>query len=200
MIYLSGGCPADLPPTLGMMLSLHMGNRAPQDRIWAADNGCFASPEKYTDERYLAWLKRHSHARRSCLFATAPDVVGDGEATLDRSLLMFARIHGAGYRAGLVAQDGMEKLALPWEEFEGLFIGGTTDWKLGPSAAALIDEARQRGKWVHMGRVNSLKRLRLAANLGCHSADGTTIAFEPSVRAPLVASWVEQIAMQPGLF
>ena len=41
-------------------------------------------------------------------------------------------------------------------------IGGTTSWKLGPAAAGLAAQARRRGLWVHLGRVNSLKRLRYA--------------------------------------
>ena len=30
-----------------------------------------------------------------------------------------------------------------------------------------------RGKWVHMGRVNSTRRIRYAASIGCDSVDGT---------------------------
>jgi hypothetical protein len=58
-------------------------------------------------------------------------------------------------------------------------IGGSTSWKLGPAAASLAAQARRLGKWVHMGRVNSLKRLRYAASIGCDSADGTYLAFGP---------------------
>ena len=32
---------------------------------------------------------------------------------------------------------------------------------------------QQRGLWIHMGRVNSLRRLAYAASIGCHSIDGT---------------------------
>jgi hypothetical protein len=38
-------------------------------------------------------------------------------------------------------------------------------------------EARRRGVWTHMGRVNSERRLRYAALIGCQSADGTYLAF-----------------------
>jgi hypothetical protein len=56
---------------------------------------------------------------------------------------------------------------------DALFIGASTEWKLGPSAEALVAQAKDRGKWVHMGRVNSHRRIRYAASIGCDSVDGT---------------------------
>lgn len=61
-----------------------------------------------------------------------------------------------------------------------------TEWKLGPAAAELVAEAKARGLMVHMGRVNSRKRLQYAADIGCDSADGTYIGFAPKVNAPKV--------------
>ena len=55
-----------------------------------------------------------------------------------------------------------------------LFIGGATnEFKLGPEVEAIVAEGRQRGIWIHMGRVNSLRRLVYAASIGCDSIDGT---------------------------
>jgi hypothetical protein len=45
--------------------------------------------------------------------------------------------------------------------------------KLGPEVEAIVAEARARNVWVHMGRVNSLRRLAYAASIGCDSVDGT---------------------------
>ena len=36
-------------------------------------------------------------------------------------------------------------------------------------------EARRRGKWVHMGRVNGLRRLRIALDFGVDTVDGTSL-------------------------
>jgi hypothetical protein len=69
-------------------------------------------------------------------------------------------------------------------------IGGTTSWKLGPAAAALAAQARRRGLWVHMGRVNSLRRLRYAAAIGCQSVDGTFLAFGPDRNLPELLGWL----------
>jgi hypothetical protein len=160
------------------MITPRMGQRPPEGQAWAADNGRFSSPQDYTDGKYLAWLAKWP--AESCLFATAPDVMGDAAATLALSAPMFGRIRVAGYRVALVAQDGLEQLDVPWAEFDALFIGGTTGWKLGPAAAAIAGEARRRGKWVHMGRVNSLRRMRYAESIGCDSADGTVLKHDPN--------------------
>ena len=70
-----------------------------------------------------------------------------------------------------------------------LFIGGTTEWKLGRHARALVREAKQRGKHVHMGRVNSAKRYRYAEAIGCDSADGTFLTFGPDANLPRLLAW-----------
>jgi hypothetical protein len=66
---------------------------------------------------------------------------------------MLDRIRAVGYPAALVAQDGLEDLPICWSSFDALFLGGTTRWKLGSAAARFAQQARQRGVWVHMGRV-----------------------------------------------
>src|SRR5262245_16682769 len=54
-----------------------------------------------------------------------------------------------------------------------LTVGGSTAWKMGAAAAGMVGAARGRGAWVHMGRVNSIRRMRYASSIGCQSVDGT---------------------------
>lgn len=68
-----------------------------------------------------------------------------------------------------------------------------TEWKLGPACAELVAEAKAKGKWVHMGRVNSLKRLTYADSIGCDSADGTYVGFAPRKNAPVVLGWLDAV-------
>jgi hypothetical protein len=191
LLYLSGVVRPDLPA----MVIPRMGQRPPEGQPWAADNGRFSAPQDYTDEKYLAWLAKMP--AESCLFATAPDVVGDAAATLALSEPMFDRIRAAGYRVAFVAQDGLEEVAVPWDRFDVLFIGGTTDWKLGEAAAAIAREAKARGKWVHMGRVNSLRRMRYADSIGCDSADGTVLKHDPN--RP-VGTWGSRVLAEPSIW
>jgi hypothetical protein len=191
MLYLSGVVRPDMPA----MVTPRMGQRPPEGQSWAADNGRYSAPHNYTDKAYLAWLGRMP--AESCLFATAPDVVGDAAATLALSLPMLAPIRAAGYPVAFVAQDGQESLPVPWDEIDALFIGGTTEWKLGDGAAQLAREAKGRGKWVHMGRVNSLKRMRYAESIGCDSADGTVLKHDMS--RP-VHEWGPTVLREPSLW
>lgn len=182
---------------LGYLDTPAQGNRRPHGVTWAADNGCFGKGYPGDDE-WLAWLTTNAGDAASCLFAVAPDVVGDAEATWERSAPFLPLIGALGYPAALVAQDGMEQMAVDWDTFDVLFIGGSTDWKLGAAARRLVAEAKTRGKHVHMGRVNSERRYRYALAIGCDSVDGTYLTFGPDLNLPDVLAW-SRLAAQPEL-
>ena len=197
MIYLSGK-KIKCTDGLGVMLSFNAGKQSMQGHnLFAADNGCFVQSEKYSDEGYLNWLNKLD--RKSCLFATAPDVVGDAEKTRERSYPMLPKIRSLGFKAAFVIQDGETPDHILWDELDAIFVGGSTSWKLGPEAADIVSEAKKRNKWVHMGRVNSFKRMRLAAAIGCDSVDGTHVAFAPDKNREEVKQWIKELKQQPLL-
>ena len=140
------------------------GNKIPAGAWICADNGCFGKGYP-GDDAWWGWVQ--SLPRDRCRFVVAPDVVADAEATITRSTPWLARIRSLGLPAALVAQDGLENMTVPWDAFDVLFIGGSTEWKLGEHARRITAEAKVRGKWVHMGRVNSKSRLRFADQIGC---------------------------------
>jgi hypothetical protein len=178
---------------LGMITTPAAGNKVLPDVSWCADNSCF-TPGRYPgDDAYLRWLAHRAPYTARCAFATAPDLVGDAAGTLRRSAPILPEIRALGYRAALVAQDGLEHLAVPWDSFDVLFLGGSTTWKLSAAAADLAGHARRRGLAVHMGRVNSLTRLRHAAAIGCHSADGTYLAYGPDRNLPRLLRWLADV-------
>jgi hypothetical protein len=91
---------------------------------WIADNGMGpgktgvlkgqAGKGAVTGEQLLRWLDTYtSEERERCLFAMAPDVVGDAVATLERSRPYFAKIWELGYSAACVLQDGQEDVPVP---------------------------------------------------------------------------------------
>lgn len=190
---------------LGMITTPKQGNKHIPGVKWCGDNGCFGKGYP-GDDAWFAWLQSLTPYAADCLFAVAPDVFdpaagkGDAVATLVRSAPWLPRIRALGYPAALVAQDGLEDLDVPWGTFDVLFIGGSTEWKLGPHAAALILEAKALGKLVHMGRVNSHERLLGAHLRGCDTADGTYIAFGPDVNLPDVLHWLRTVNGQGDLF
>lgn len=162
------------------------------DAPWCADNGCFTNV-KFDVEEWHSWLWENVERKDLCVFATAPDVVGDAAATLERSLPWLDKIRQVGYPAAFVAQDGIEDTDVPWSEFDCLFLGGTTEFKLGSIAQEYAGRAKARGKWLHMGRVNSLKRLRYAEYLDCDSADGTHLTFRPDKYLGDVLHWMRTV-------
>jgi hypothetical protein len=167
--------------------------------IWCADNGCF-SGAAFSEQRWWDWLVANTWRADTCVFATAPDVVGDHAATIKRSLPWLPRIRTLGYPAAFVLQDGATLETIPWAEFDVLFIGGTTGFKLGETARAITNAATKRGLWVHMGRVNSAIRYRYAESIGCSSVDGTYLKYAPQVNLADVLHWIEQSHSQPPLF
>lgn len=173
------------------------GNRIPHDAWLCADNGCFGKGYP-GDAEWFSWLQGLPADR--VRWAVAPDVVADAQATITRSRPWLSRIRSLGIPAAFVAQDGLEDLEVPWDEFDVLFIGGSTEWKLGGHAARIASEAKARGKSVHMGRVNSHRRLAYAQHIGCDSVDGTFLAFGPDQNLPRLLGWLHRIGSEPALF
>lgn len=200
--------PAMIRGDLGFIDTPAQGNYRPWCVTWCADNSRYGRGWP-GHGAWFRWLATQSFAAVRCLFATAPDVlnrrpdgsvVGDAAATIEESLPWLPRIRDLGYPAALVGQDGLEDLEVPWAEFDVLFLGGSTEWKLGPAARALVGEARQRGLAAHMGRVNSWRRMDYAAAIGCATVDGTTLIYEPDVKLPEVLRWARRARDQPPLF
>lgn len=181
---------------LGQLNQPNVAHRPVPGAIWAADNGCFSDTRPFDADRWLAWLDRQP--RTDCLFAVVPDVVGDHEATVERWALYADTVRGLGFRPAFVLQDGCTPDEIP-ADTDCVFVGGSTDWKLSPASVACMRAAKARGCWVHVGRVNSLRRLRWCADLGVvDSVDGTFLAFGPDRNLPRLLSWLHPA--QPGLF
>lgn len=163
---------------------------------WAADNGMFVATPATREALIAKWFAWLGRLEPTALFATLPDVVGDYRATAELSRHHLAAVRELGFPAAWVAQDGLE--LDPWATEEALsadalFLGGSTEWKLSAGAAELVAEAKRRGLWVHMGRVNSGKRLRYAASIGCDSADGTFLGFGPTKNLPRLVAWLDSL-------
>lgn len=179
--------------TIGFLKTPAVGNSLEGVAVWAVDNGCFTG--RYPgDDAYLDLLDQLAPHRDRCLFVAAPDVVGDAATTLARFPDMAARIRARGWPVALVGQDGMEHLPVPWDDLDWLFVGGSTEWKLGRGAIDLIRQAQAHGKRVHVGRVNSARRFARFASLDCDTADGTFLAFGPDANAPRLRGWLRAVA------
>ncbi len=161
----------------------------------AADNACFSG---WNERRFVNMLDRIVGVP-GCMWVAAPDVVADAAATLDLFDAWQPRIAARGLPVALVAQDGLEDLDVPWDRLDALFLGGSTKWKLGEYARRLAHEAKARGKLLHCGRVNSRRRIRYAAVIGCDSVDGSCFSRWPDTKIPRALRWIaEAEAMAAG--
>ncbi|MET8291495.1 hypothetical protein ABZV80_40935 [Streptomyces sp. NPDC005132] len=206
MLYLATPSGADVRAAmraghLGCMTTPAQGNVIPAGALYACDNGKFGKGWPGA-AAWFAWLTAtlERYGRERCLWAVAPDVPMDATATLAESLPWLEEIRALGIPAAFAAQDGSEDGLIPWDSIDVLFLAGSTEWKTSPAAHRLALDARERGIRVHMGRVNSRRRLRLAEAFGCATADGTYLAFGPDINLPRLLAWLDELHTAPTLF
>jgi len=194
----------EIAPLIGHLWTPATGNdvvRQSRTRLpWACDNAAFG--QQWDAERFQKAIlfKVHNCPVRP-LFVPVPDVVGDSRATLDLFFVWGPIMRAASLPLALVLQDGSENQLLPWHLFDTVFVGGSrrylsgtwgrgpyVEWKESKAAADLIREAKRRGKRVHAGRVNGLKRLRHFHDLDVDTADGSSLSMYPDTWVPKFAS------------
>lgn len=206
MIILVGGATKTLErfPEAGALIQPRSGNSidrlADGGRLWAADNDCF---QRLDIEAYWRMLGRIARVDRSrLLWVTAPDVVGNAQETVNLWFEWHPQLEYLGLPAAFVGQDGLGAIwdQIPWHELFAVFLGGSTAWKLGPEAEWLATEAKSRGKWVHVGRCNTYRRIRHFMEIGADSIDGTTFSRWPDKWLPKGLGWVRRELRQPTLF
>lgn len=91
------------------------------------------------------------------LFVAIPDVVGDAQRTSE--LFRHFKLRTNEFVRALVLQNGIERVEIPWDDIGAVFIGGDDDFKVSPGAFRCARTAKMLGKWVHVGRVNTAKRM-----------------------------------------
>ena len=124
---------------------------------WMMDNNQFTGD--FTFYRWMSQLIKYHKYRDTCLGIPIPDEVGDALATLQMFGQYYAGVRDLGYPVAFVSQNGITPAITPWDLFDVLFVGGDDAHKLGPEAGLMIAEAKNRRKWVHVGRVNSYQRI-----------------------------------------
>jgi hypothetical protein len=158
------------------------------DRI-CGDNGAWADFQagRAFDEdaydRFLDWLVGQVEPD----WLVLPDIVAGGLRSLELSVRYVNRCLAQAPLVLIAVQNGMEPehLARLVGPQVGIFLGGTTEWKL--------DRMRQWGEFCaekrvhyHVARVNSIKRMSLALSCGADSIDGSS-ASRYAVSLPKLA-------------
>lgn len=142
---------------------------------WCFDSGTFTKP--FDENNWKEKLLRYENFKSKCSFVVVPDVVYDYKRTLDRFYKYRDFVKNNNYPCAFVTQDGISIEDIPFEFFDVLFIGGSNEHKLGEEAQEIINIAKILHKPIHVGRVNSKKRLHKFSN--CDSWDGSHLGFYP---------------------
>lgn len=161
-------------------------------RSWAADNGAFT--KAFSPQKFVKWLEIMQPYRSTCLFVAVPDVLADSKATLEKWHEWYDVL--SDWPTAFVCQDGQTPETIPLN-CSAVFIGGTTDWKLGDGARRCIEWGVKHGKHVHIGRVNWLKRymhFRSMPGSDNFTCDGTRVRFDGKERT--LKAWKEYMSIQ----
>lgn len=166
----------DLAPSFehGAEFSDKVGRRD-YDNPYIVDNGAFAAfknDEEWDSDEFVEMLEWTKDNIREPEWVVVPDVVGETQATYERSREWVDEIDHATYQP---VQDGMDiDMAIDFTletGSEGVFIGGSKEWKKR-TAKDWIDIAHDNNLKAHVARPWDL----LAAyRMGADSCDTTTV-------------------------
>jgi predicted HTH domain antitoxin len=159
------------------------GFRIPKKGRWVFDNGAFIDwkhGRPFDGGEFLRRLDRIYELPRDRWpdWCVVPDLVADPrslEYSIEwRTKLRFKFNEFRWYLAlqDWVFEGGIDEAFIE-ERFDGLFIGGSTDWKHRYAEHWVYEGHSRYGVPVHLARVNGPRLLQWAINIGADSVDGT---------------------------
>lgn len=142
---------------------------------YCADNGAwsdFNARRPFDEEAFEPFLEEFGP---SADFVVLPDIVAGGRASLELSLRWMNRARAVCDLVLIAVQDGMtpDDLRGFVGEHVGIFLGGSTEWKLS-EMANWGRFCAESPCWFHVARVNTIRRFRMAAAAGADSIDGSS--------------------------
>lgn len=163
---------------------------------WACDNGAWGAFQHGETFDVAAFERHIADHGDGAEFIVVPDIVAGGIESLRMSLDWLPRLAGVDRRRLLAVQDGMTAgdIAPHLSPTVGVFVGGSTEWKLS-TMRAWGQLARRHGAYLHVGRVNTIRRIRLCQDAGADSFDGTS-----ATRFSCTLPKLDQARRQTNLF
>lgn len=140
---------------------------------YCLDNGAWTAHQKGVPFDVGAFERVVAALGDGADFVIVPDIVAGGLESLAFSLGWLPQLSGLRL---LAVQDGMrtEDVAPHLSDTVGIAIGGSTEWK----EASMRHWGRlsmDTGCYLHVLRVNSIRRIRMCQDAGAHSCDGTSV-------------------------
>lgn len=158
-------------------------------RGYAIDNGAYGYYLRNQDFDDKAFYKLLDTWATGCDWVAIPDSVGNWEETKAMLDVWVPRLLEYKVPLLVVVQDGCEvdnykdvHMLLNRMDIQGIFVGGTTDWKLS-NIQRLSEVCKKYNKHIHVGRVNSVKRLKYCFYADVDSVDGSGMSrFKETTR------------------
>jgi len=163
--------------TAGWRLMVTPISLRPEGMRYALDNGAWAAHCSGHPWNADAFLRAVAKLGAQADFIVLPDIVGAGQASLRRSLTWLPFLLGSCGRLLIPVQDGLEPRDISHliGQNIGIFVGGSTAWKLKTLGQWGQLAARTRS-YLHVGRVNTQRRIARCAAAGADSFDGTSVS------------------------
>lgn len=169
----------------------------PEGFRFGIDNGAwhsFTSGKPFQEKPFLRLVERAGHYAD---FVVLPDIHQGGRRSLDLSVSWISRLCGVR-RLLLPVQDGITESdvvpVLKAHSSVGLFLGGSDRWRSEYMYRWGVLACSSR-RYYHVGRVNSARRIRLAAESGADSFDGSGPTLHPDRDVPIL----QAARVQPSL-
>lgn len=140
---------------------------------YALDNGAWTAFQRREPFDERAFQVAVDRLGADADWVVVPDRVGDASETLRMADRWIPRL--SGLRLLLAVQDGMDERSAHLSDVLGVFVGGSTTWKL-EKMRYWGEWANARGAWCHVARVNSARRISRCAEAGAHSFDGSGVS------------------------
>jgi len=160
---------------------------------YALDNGAWTSFQRGEPFHAAAFERALARLGAGADFIVLPDIVMGGLASLRFSRCWLEKLrHRRSLRDKtllIAVQNGMRPRHLHRivSGRVGIFVGGDTAWKLA-TMRLWARLAHTRGAICHVGRVNSVRRIRLCAAAGVDSFDGSGVSRFALALPPLDAA------------
>lgn len=146
---------------------------------YALDNGAWSAHINGVPFNVPAFERALIRFGHGADFIAIPDIVASPES-LAFSRSWVDRLAVFGVPLMLVVQDGMKPpdVADLTAAGIGIFVGGSTAWKLS-TLAGWCRFATAQGVMSHVGRVNTARRIAMCIAAGATSFDGTSVTQFP---------------------
>lgn len=143
------------------------------------DNGafsCFVKGIEWSSDNFLNLRKRFLKNEKKPDFIILPDIVAGGKKSLKRSELWLNILYDETTNYYLAVQDGLTPNNIKTvDKINGLFVGGTMEWKL-KTAAKWVQFAHKNNLKCHIGRIGTIEKIKWAEKIKADSIDSSNFA------------------------